>query len=487
MQEALTFDDVLLTPRYSKILPSQSNPAGRLTKNISLQLPIVSSPMDTVTEHQMAIAMALEGGIGIIHKNLSPEEQAMEIKMVKRFENGFVQDPVTVQPTDTVDMIHQIYQEKDYKKIPVVDKRGKLLGIVTELCYMWPEDKGRKVSSVMEKMKNLTVVRRPISLQEANEIVRNKKLSVLCVTNRTGKLVSIVTRKDLEKNRDYPLATKDKNKRLMVGAALGVGDDMIERAKACVENGANVLVVDTAHGHSKGVIDAVKKLKKSPATKSADIIAGNIATKDATKELIKAGVDAIKVGIGPGSICTTRIVAGVGVPQITAIAEVAKGREKNKQIPIIADGGIKYSGDIVKALAIGADCVMLGGLLAGTEESPGETILIGGKMYKSYRGMGSLGAMKKGSKDRYGQANIKDSGKFVPEGIEGRTLYRGAVNKTLYQLVGGLRSGMGYLGAKNISQLQKNARFVKISQAGQTESHPHNITITKDAPNYQNN
>ena len=487
MQEALTFDDILLTPRYSEILPSEVTTESKLTKNITLKVPIISAPMDTVTEHQMAIAMALEGGIGIIHKNLSIEEQAEEVRLVKRFENGFINDPVVVAPDDAVNLVREIAEEKGYKKVPVVDENKKLLGIVTELYYSWPEDKNKKVKEIMKPAEELTLAKEPIGLQEANDIIKNEQLSVLCVVDKKGNLSSIVTRKDLEKNQAFPLATKDEGKCLCVGAALGVGKDMLERARALVEKRVDILVVDTAHGHSQGVIEAVKKLKSDEVTKNTEVIAGNVATKEAVADLISAGVDAVKIGIGPGSICTTRVVAGVGVPQITAIMEAVEGRGKNTDIPIIADGGIKYSGDVVKALAVGADTVMLGGLLAGTEESPGETLLIGGKMYKSYRGMGSIGAMKKGSKDRYGQSNIKSEGKFVPEGIEGRTLYRGPVAKTLYQLVGGLKSGMGYQGAENIKKLQENARPVKITAAGQIESHPHDVTITKDAPNYSNN
>ncbi|MEA1926025.1 MAG: IMP dehydrogenase [Patescibacteria group bacterium] len=487
MQEALTFDDILLTPRYSNILPSDVNTESKLTRNISVKIPIISSPMDTVTEHQMAIAMALEGGIGIIHRNLSIERQAEEVRLVKRFENGFIKDPVTVSPDDDVDIVHRIAEENGYKKVPVIDKKGMLLGIVTELYYIWPEDKSKKVRSIMKPVKDLVLAREPINLSRANEIIKNEKLSVLCVTDRSGKLRSIVTRKDLEKNKDYPLATKDKDKRLRVGAALGTGNDLLDRARAVAGKGADVLVIDTAHGHSKNVIEAIKILKKDKVTKQIDVVAGNVATKEAVRDLIKAGADAVKIGIGPGSICTTRIVTGVGVPQITAIMETVKGRGKNTQVPLIADGGIKYSGDIVKALAIKADSIMLGGLLAGTEESPGETLLAEGKMYKAYRGMGSLGAMEKGSKDRYGQAGIKDSGKFVPEGIEGRTLYRGPVCKTLHQLVGGLKSGMGYLGARTIKQLQQKACPVKITSSGRVENHPHDVTITKEAPNYQNN
>lgn len=484
MQEALTYDDILLTPRYSEILPHEADTATKFSRNVPLKIPIVSSPMDTVTEHKMAIAMALEGGIGIIHKNLSIEEQAHEVKLVKRFENGFINDPVTVSVGASVNDVHQIREEKGYKKIPVVDDQGKLLGLVTELHYAWPEDKDLKVGDIMDSVKDLTTAAHGIDLQGANDVIRKERLSVLCVVDGNGKLKSIVTRRDLEKNQSYPNANKDDNKSLYVGAAIGVGVDALERAKALAEAGVDVLIVDTAHGHSKGVIEMVKTIKGDGAFEGVDVVAGNVATQEAVEALIEVGADGVKVGIGPGSICTTRVVAGIGVPQVTAVMEAVKGKTKDKEVSIIADGGIKLSGDITKALAIGADCVMLGGLLAGAEESPGETEFVDGKMYKTYRGMGSLGAMSRGSKDRYGQADVKDSQKFVPEGIEGRTAYRGPVDKILYQLIGGLRSGMGYTGSRTIADLWKNAKPVRITSAGFVESHPHNISITKEAPNY---
>lgn len=484
MQEALTYDDVLLVPKYSEILPSETELKSKFSRNIPLKIPIVSSPMDTVTEHRMAIAMALQGGIGIIHKNLSIAEQAEEVRLVKRYQSGFVVNPVTLSPEDTVDEVHRIREEKGYKKIPVVDADGKLLGIVTELHYFWPEDKGRKVKEIMKPVTELVTILEGVNLLKANEIIRKENLAVLCVTDKKGILKSIVTRRDLEKNESFPFSNKDAKKHLYVGAAVGVGPDTLERAQALVAAGADALVVDTAHGYSKGVIEMVKKIKKNKLTKNVDVVAGNVATADAVRELILAGADGVKIGIGPGSICTTRVVAGIGVPQVTAIMEALKGRGKNLNVPIIADGGIKYSGDITKALALGASSVMLGGLLAGAEESPGETEFADGIMYKTYRGMGSLGAMMRGSKDRYGQGKVKEVGKFVPEGIEGRTIYRGPVEKILYQLVGGLRSGMGYVGAKTIPDLTKKAEFVKITGAGFKESHPHTVTITKEAPNY---
>ncbi len=485
MQEALTYDDILLTPRYSEIIPAETNLETKFSRNIPLKMPIVSSPMDTVTEHRMAIAMALEGGLGIIHKNLTPAEQANEVSIVKRFENGFIVDPVVVSPETTIDDIHKIEQEKGYKKIPVVDTKGLLVGIITEFYYSWPHDQGKKAKDVMKPVEKLTIAEKGITLTDANKIIRQKKLSVLCVIDQNGKLNSIVTRKDIEKNKRYPNANKTIEKKLFVGAAIGVGADAMERAELLAKAGVDVIVVDTAHGHSKGVIEMVKKIKTNEITKRVDVVAGNVATEDGVRDLIAAGADGVKIGIGPGSICTTRVVAGIGVPQITAILEGVKGKDKNKDIALIADGGIKHSGDITKALAMGAQCVMLGGLLAGAEESPGETLFIGGRMFKSYRGMGSLGAMEKGSKDRYGQADIKDAQKFVPEGIEGRTAYRGPVDKTLYQLIGGLRAGMGYLGAETIIQLAEKARPVKITAAGFVESHPHDVTITEDAPNYK--
>ena len=484
MQEALTYDDVLLIPKYSEILPSETKLESRFSRNIPMKTPIVSSPMDTVTEHKMAIAMALQGGIGIIHKNLSISEQAEEVRLVKRYQNGFVIDPITLSLEDSVDEVYRIREEKGYKKIPVVDEKGKLLGIVTELYYFWPQDKGKKVKDIMKPVSELVTVLEGSNLSQANDVIRKETLVVLCVINKNGILKSIVTRKDLEKNESFPFSNKDAKKRLYVGAAVGVGLDLLERADALVMAGADVLVVDTAHGHSRGVIEAVKKLKKNKATASVDVVAGNVATAQAVRDLIRAGADGVKIGIGPGSICTTRVVAGIGVPQVTAILEAIKGRGKNSNIPIIADGGIKYSGDITKALALGASSVMLGGLLAGAEESPGETEFADGLMYKTYRGMGSLGAMLRGSKDRYGQGNVKEVGKFVPEGIEGRTIYRGPVEKIIYQLTGGLRSGMGYLGAKTILELVKKAEFVRITNAGFKESHPHTVTITKEAPNY---
>lgn len=483
MQEALTFDDVLLVPHYSDVLPHEADTTSRFSRNVPLKSPLVSAPMDTVTEHEMAIAMALEGGLGIIHKNLSPEEQAHEVRLVKRYENGFIDEPVTVSADKLVDDVYQIFQEKGYKKIPVVDNDGRLLGLVTELDYLWPVDQGKSVSEVMVGFDDLVTAPAEISLAQANETIRQEKLSVLCVVDESKKLKAIVTRRDLEKNKDYPRANKDANKSLYVGAAISVGEDSFTRAKLLAAAGVDVLVVDTAHGHSWGVIEMVKRLKSDETFKNIDVVAGNVASKQAVQDLIKAGADGVKVGVGPGSICTTRVVAGIGMPQLSAVMEAVKGKG-SKDVPIIADGGIQFSGDIVKAIAAGAESVMMGSLLAGAEEAPGETEFVNGRMYKIYRGMGSLGAMEKGSKDRYGQAGVKDAQKFVPEGIEGRIAYRGPVEKIIYQLMGGLRSGMGYNGARTIAELQKNAEFVKITAAGLKESHPHDITQTKEAPNY---
>lgn len=483
MQETFTFNDVLLVPQYSEIVPADAVLEGRFSRNIPLRVPFVSSPMDTVTEHRMAIAMALAGGLGIIHKNLSIDEQAYEIKLVKRFENGFITDPVTVTPEAPVSAVREIEDRKGYKKVPVTDEKGRLLGMVTRIDYFWPDDKHKKVKDVMVPVSGLVTAPANTSLRKANDIIRKQKLSVLCLVDSQGRLTSIVTRKDLEKNEAYPHANKDAAKSLRVGGAVGVGPDALERARTIAQAGADAIVVDTAHGHSKGVIEMVRTLKKDAATKQVDIVAGNVATADGAKALVAAGVDGVKVGVGPGSICTTRVVAGIGVPQLSAIIEAVRGRGK-KDVPVIADGGIKYSGDAVKALAAGAEAIMIGSLFAGTEEAPGIVEYYNGRMYKAYRGMGSVGAMTQGSKDRYGQAGINDAAKFVPEGIEGRILYRGPVEAVLYQLAGGLRSGMGYNGARTIKELQKKAKFVRISNAGLIESHPHDVEITKQAPNY---
>lgn len=483
-QETLTFDDVLLVPQASDILPKDTNLQTYLTREIKLSLPFLSAPMDTVTEHKMAIALALAGGIGIIHKNLSVEEQVEEVKKVKRFKNGFIENPLTVQPDDSIEKLEKLKEELGFKKFPVVDKKGKLLGFISDVDYMIVYDKEAQVKDRMRPVKDMVVARAGINLEKANQILRDKRIRSLCIVDSAGKLVSMVTRKDIEKNELYPQASKNYNKQLQVGAAIGAGKLSLERAEALIKAGVEVIVVDTAHGHSKGVIETVKELKKKH--KDLQVVAGNIATSDAAEELIKAGADAVKVGIGPGSICTTRIISAVGVPQLSAILEVVKGVKKmKKSVPIIADGGIKTSGDIVKALAAGASTVMMGNLFAGTDEAPGRVEYVDGRMYKSYRGMGSVEAMERGSKDRYGQADISEKKKLVPEGVSGRVPYKGTVDRIIYQMSGGLRSGMGYCGAKTITELQQKAVFVKISNAGLKESHPHDLRGFDAAPNYR--
>lgn len=484
-EETLTFDDVLLVPQESNILPKDAGLHTWLTNEIELNLPFLSAPMDTVTEHKMAIAMALSGGIGIIHKNLSIEEQVDEIKKVKRFKNGFIENPRTVNPDDLISKVQKLRDELNFKKFPVVDKSGKLVGFISDVDYMMTYDKDAKVKDRMRTFKEIAVAKVGISLEKANQILREKRTRSLCLVDDKQRLVSMVTRKDIEKNELYPEASKNNNKQLLVGAAVGAGKPAIERALALIKAGVDVIVIDTAHGHSKGVIDTVKELKKKH--KDQQIIAGNIASSEAAERLIEAGVDAVKVGIGPGSICTTRIIAAVGVPQLSAILEVIKGVKNAKRtVPIIADGGIKTSGDIVKALAAGANSVMMGNLFAGTDEAPGRVEYLDGRMYKTYRGMGSMEAMERGSKDRYGQGDVMEKKKFVPEGVSGRVPYKGTVDRIIYQLAGGLRSGMGYNGAKTISELQKNAVFVKISNAGLKESHPHDLRGFDAAPNYRN-
>lgn len=481
--QGYTFDDVLLQPKKSAILPKDVELTSRLTKKIILRVPLVSAAMDTVTESAMAIALALEGGIGIIHKNLTPEAQAVEVAKVKRFENGFITDPVTLGPDNTVEDAVQVHEERGYSKIPIVDSAGKLVGIVTEKDYFVPDDLDKPLRSVMVPLQNVIIAKQGITLRSANKLIRQHKLSIIPIVDGAGDLISLVSRRDIEKNELYPYSSKDEHKRLRVGAAIGVGDASYQRAILLEKESVDVLIVDTAHGHSKGVLDMVRKLKKDKRFKNVEIVGGNIASEEAARDLISAGADAVKVGIGPGSICTTRVIAGVGVPQLTAIINAAKACKK-ANVPLIADGGIRYSGDIVKALAAGASTVMLGGLFAGTEEAPGDVEYHEGRMYKTYRGMGSIGGMKAGSKDRYFQDEKKREIKFVPEGIEGRVLYKGFINTHVYQLVGGMRSGFGYLGASTVGDLQKRAVFMTISAAGYTESHPHDVTITKEAPNY---
>lgn len=482
--KTLTFDDVLLVPQHSDLLPKDADTSSFLTSSIPLQLPFISAPMDTVTQSEMAIAMALAGGIGIIHKNMSIEMQCDEVRRVKRFENGFIEDPATVGPDETIDTVIEIRETKGYKKLPVVDPTGRLLGLISDADYFIAEDKGRIVRERMIGAEDLVLAKDGITLEQANMMIREFRLRTLCVVDGDRRLVSMVTRKDIEKNQLYPEAAKDINKQLIVGAAASVGDAGFERAEALVHAGANAIVIDTAHGHSDGVIDAVKRLKRSHP--EVQIIAGNIATGDAAMALIDAGADAVKVGIGPGSICTTRVVAGIGVPQLSAIIDVVKAVKRHpRSVPVIADGGIKTSGDIVKALAAGASTVMMGNMFAGTDESPGRVEFHDGRMYKTYRGMGSMEAMEQGSKDRYGQADVLHKKKFVPEGVSGRVAYKGAVDRILYQLSGGLKSGMGYSGAATIADLQQKARFITISGSSLRESHPHDLGRIEDAPNYR--
>lgn len=479
VKEALTFDDVLLVPNYSEVLPTQVDVRTKLTKKITLNIPIMSAAMDTVTEAELAIAIAREGGIGIIHKNMSIEEQAEEVDRVKRSESGMIVKPVTVRPDQTIAEAESLMKKYKISGLPVVDEKGKLLGIITNRDIRFVKNFSKKIREVMTK-ENLITVPVGTTLEEAKEILHKHKIEKLPVVDEKGYLKGLITIKDIEKREKYPNACKDELGRLRVGAAIGVGPEAIRRAEALIEAGADVIVVDTAHGHSKGVLETVEKLKG--LFPEVDVIAGNVATPEATEALIKAGADAVKVGIGPGSICTTRIVAGVGVPQLTAVAQCAEVADKY-DISIIADGGIKFSGDIAKAIGAGARVVMIGSLFAGTKEAPGEVILYQGRSYKVYRGMGSLGAMKKGSKDRYFQSDVEEK-KLVPEGIEGMVPYRGPLADTIHQLVGGLRAGMGYCGAANIEEMRKKARFVKITSAGLKESHVHDVIITKEAPNY---
>jgi len=479
IKEALTFDDVLLVPNYSEVLPTQVDVRTKLTKRITLNIPIMSAAMDTVTEAELAIAIAREGGIGIIHKNMTIDEQAEEVDKVKRSESGMIVNPVTVRPDQTIAEAEALMRKYKISGLPVTNEEGKLVGIITNRDIRFVKDYSKKIKEVMTK-ENLKTAPVGTTLEEAKEILQKYKIEKLPVVDEKGYLKGLITIKDIEKKEKYPNACKDKLGRLMVGAAVGVGEEAVRRAEALIEAGVDVIVIDTAHGHSKGVIKTVERLKE--LFPEVDLIAGNVATPEGTEALIKAGADAVKVGIGPGSICTTRIVAGVGVPQLTAIAECAEVADKYG-ISIIADGGIKFSGDIAKAIGAGARVVMIGSLFAGTKESPGELVLYQGRSYKAYRGMGSLGAMKKGSKDRYFQSEV-DEKKLVPEGIEGMVPYRGPLADTIHQLVGGLKAGMGYCGARNIEEMRKKARFVRITPAGLKESHVHDVIITKEAPNY---
>jgi len=480
---ALTFDDVLLEPRASDVLPAEVDVGSRVTREIAVRIPILSSAMDTVTEGQLAIAMAQAGGIGVVHRNLTPEVQAEQVAMVKRYVAGMVVNPVTIQPTATLREAWRLMQEHKISGVPVVEgKPGKLVGILTNRDVRFATNPNTPVSELMTR--KLVTVKDGVSREDAQRLLHQNRIEKLLVVDGDFRCIGLITVKDIEKAQKYPNACTDEQGRLRVAAATSVGDDGFRRAERLMDAGVDLVVVDTAHGHSSRVLDMVSRIKKQ--SNRVQVIAGNVATADGTKALIDAGADAVKVGIGPGSICTTRVVAGVGVPQLTAIMD-AVDVARRQDVPVIADGGIKFSGDLVKALAAGAECAMVGALLAGTDEAPGETYLYQGRTYKAYRGMGSVGAMARGSADRYFQQEVKDTLKLVPEGIEGQVPYKGPVDGVLHQLVGGLRAGMGYVGAANLKELRERARFVRISPAGASEGHPHGIGITREAPNYQRN
>jgi IMP dehydrogenase len=474
--EAITFDDVLLLPGKSNIVPSQADTSTRLTGHIGINIPIVSAAMDTVTEAALAIALAQEGGIGIIHKNLSVEAQRREVSKVKRSEHGVILDPVTLSPTEPVRRAQELMAEQNVIGIPIVEGK-KLVGILTRRDLKFLKDYNAEISTVMTKT-HLVTGPAGTTLEQAKEILQKSKVEKLLLVNGNGELAGLITMRDIDRVQQYPRAARDERGRLRVGAAVSVHD--YERVETLIAADVDVICVDTAHGHSQNVVDTVRKIKQNY---KIDVIAGNIATADAARELIDAGADAVKVGIGPGAICTTRIISGVGVPQVSAIMDCAEAAAK-LGVPVIADGGIRQSGDITKAIAAGASCVMIGSLFAGLKESPGQLIIYKGRQFKEYRGMGSLGAMVKGSAERYGQSSQTEAGKLVPEGVEGRVPYRGTLSEFVYQLVGGLRAGMGYVGARNITELMTKARFVRVSLASVNESHPHDIQITKEAPNY---
>ena len=479
-QKALTFDDVLLVPAHSTVLPRDVSLTTRLTKSIALNIPLISAAMDTVTEARLAIAIAQEGGIGIVHKNMLPKVQAAEVAKVKRFESGVVKDPITISPDMTVRTVLNLIRQHRISGLPVVDAQ-KVVGIVTNRDLRFENNLDQPVQNIMTPRERLVTVREGVSIEEAMRLLHQHRLERVLVVNENFELRGLITVKDILKSSEHPLASKDQLGRLRVGAAVGVGEGTEERVSLLIEAGVDVLIVDTAHGHSQGVLDRVRWIKRSFPL--AQVIGGNIATGDAAKALLDQGADGVKVGIGPGSICTTRIVAGVGVPQITAIDNVASALQKSG-VPMIADGGIRYSGDIAKAISAGADSVMLGGLFAGTEEAPGEIELFQGRSYKSYRGMGSLGAMQQGSSDRYFQDDEDSADKLVPEGVEGRVPYKGSVVQVMHQLMGGLRSAMGYLGCSTIADVKARAEFVQITSAGIRESHVHDVQIVKEAPNY---
>ena len=481
LQQGIAFDDVLLVPQYSEILPSEVSLITNLTSKIKLKTPILSAAMDTVTEAEMAISLASEGGMGVIHKNMSIDEQSRQIRRVKKYESGVINDPITANPNMTVGEIYEITKKYGISGVPVVDK-GKLVGIVTNRDLRFVDDFNLKISKIMTVKDKLVTVGENYTKTEVISALKENRIEKLLITNSKFELKGMITFKDIQKSTTFPNASKDSKGRLIVGGAIGTNKESLERAEELILQGADVIVIDTAHGHSKLVIDTLKHLRdKYP---EQQIIAGNIATQQAAEDLITAGASALKVGIGPGSICTTRIVAGVGVPQLTAIINVARVAKK-KKIPLIADGGIRYSGDIAKAIAAGADCVMLGGLLAGTDEAPGDVEMFEGRTYKSYRGMGSIGAMQKGSKDRYNQEGEKIVSKLVPEGIEGRVPYKGTMKTILHQLLGGLKSSMGYVGCNSISKMKTSTTFIKISTSAKQESHIHDVDIVKEPPNYQ--
>jgi IMP dehydrogenase len=478
IHQGITFDDVLLEPRFSDIVPIDANVTTQITKRIRLNIPLLSSPMDTVTEHEMAIALAREGGLGIVHKNMSVEQQTEEVNKVKRSANGIILDPITLRPDEPVSRAQELMKQKNVSGFPITDASGKLVGILTRRDLRFLENGGQPIREVMTK-DNLVTARGTVTLEEAERILTAKKVEKLLLVDDNYRLTGMITIRDIDMMKRFPNACMDRQGRLRVGAAVGVFD--FERAQSLIQAGVDILVVDSAHGHSKNVMESVRELKKKW---EIDVVAGNVATREGAKELIAAGADAVKVGIGPGSICTTRVISGVGVPQITAIYEAAQAA-KSSGTPIIADGGIRYSGDMTKAIAAGAHCVMIGGLFAGLAESPGKTILYQGRTFKAYRGMGSLGAMVKGSSERYRQTGSEGgTGKLVPEGVEGRVPFKGPLSDFVYQLVGGLRAGMGYCGTHTIEELRTDARFIQVSAASVRESHPHDVAITQEAPNY---
>ncbi len=482
IKQGLTFDDILLIPQESEVLPKDTDVATRLTNRINLNIPLMSSAMDTVTESRLAISIAREGGIGFIHKNMTPEEQALEVFKVKKSESGMIVDPITMEPGQKIYEALEVMKKYDISGLPIT-RNGALAGILTNRDLRFETNLSQKIEDVMTK-ENLVTAPSGISLEEAKKLLHKNRIEKLLVVNDNYELKGLITIKDIEKAIKFPNSCKDSLGRLRVGAAVGVSDDRDERISALIEAGVDVIAIDTAHGHSRKVVESIREIKSQYP--DLQLVAGNVATAEATEALIQAGVDAVKTGIGPGSICTTRIVSGIGVPQITAIIDCCSVAGKHN-IPVIADGGIKFSGDIIKALAVGASSVMIGSLFAGTEESPGETILYQGRSYKMYRGMGSLGAMKQGSKDRYFQSETESEVKLVPEGIEGMVPYRGTLSFNIHQLLGGLRSGMGYVGAKDLQELRRKAKFVQITQAGYKESHVHDVTITKESPNYRMN